>query len=112
NVDLVLALGVKFSEVSTGYYSLPQHRNLVHVDINGDNLGRIMRTSVCVHADVELFLGQALASADRLRRPPNGRLVEDIQRTKAQEARCHAEIRSTCGVDPMAFLLALRRQSA
>ena len=43
NVDLVLAMGVKFSEVSTGYYSLPQHRHLIHVDINSDNLGRIMR---------------------------------------------------------------------
>ena len=63
NVDLVLALGVKFSEVSTGYYSLPRHRHLIHVDINSDNLGRIMPTSVCVHADMGVFLGQALASA-------------------------------------------------
>src|SRR5262249_35193502 len=37
-VDLVLAMGVKFSEVSTGYYSLPQHRNLIHVDANQANL--------------------------------------------------------------------------
>jgi len=112
NVDLVLALGVKFSEVSTGYYSLPQHRNLIHVDANADNLGRIMRTSVCVHSDMEIFLGQALMVADHLRRPTNSRLIDDIQRTKAQEARCNADIRSTCGVDPMAFLLALRRLSA
>jgi acetolactate synthase-1/2/3 large subunit len=109
NVDLVLALGVKFSEVSTGYYSLPQHPHLVHVDANHDNLGRVMRTSVAVHADMALFLGQALASADRLCRPANNRLADDIARTKAQEARCHAEVIARAGVDPMAFLLALRR---
>jgi len=112
NVDLVLALGVKFSEVSTGYYSLPQHRHLIHVDINNDNLGRIMRTSVCVNADMSLFLGHALTNADRLRRPANPRLVESIQLAKGQEARCNADIRSRCGVDPMAFLLELRRQAA
>jgi acetolactate synthase I/II/III large subunit len=112
NVDLVLALGVKFSEVSTGYYSLPRHRHLIHVDINSDNLGRIMPTSVCVHADAGVFLGQALACANQLRRPVNVRLVDDIRRAKAQEAGCHAQISSRCGVDPMAFLLALRRASA
>jgi acetolactate synthase-1/2/3 large subunit len=56
-------------------------------------------------------LGQALASADALRRPTNSRLVEDIQRAKGQEARCNADIRSRAGVDPMAFILALRRAS-
>src|SRR5205807_472248 len=78
NVDLVLAMGVKYSEVSTGYYSLPQHRHVIHVDANSDNLGRIMRTSVCVHADAGVFLAQALADADCLRRAANSRLVAEI----------------------------------
>lgn len=112
NVDLVLALGVKFSEVSTGFYSLPQHAQLIHVDVNHDNLGRIMRTSICVHADMGVFLSHALASAHCLRRPANGRLVADIQHAKATEARVNAEIKSHCGVDPMVFLLALRRHTA
>ncbi len=112
NVDLVLALGVKFSEVSTGYYSLPRHRHMIHVDINNDNLGKIMPTSVCVHADSGVFLGQALANSDTIRRPVNARMADDIRRAKNQEAACHAAISSRCGVDPMAFLLALRRVSA
>ena len=112
NVDLVLALGVKFSEVSTGYYSLPRGPRMIHVDINRDNLGRVMPTSVCVHADAGVFLGQALASADNLRRPANERLVENIRCAKAQEAACHAVISSRAGVDPMALLVALRRISA
>src|SRR5262249_37425105 len=33
-VDLVLAVGVRYSEVSTANYAIPQHNALVHVDIN------------------------------------------------------------------------------
>src|SRR5204863_2863412 len=54
-VDVLLAIGVKYSEVSTGFYAQPQHRQLIHVDINRDNLGRIMRTTQCVHADAGVF---------------------------------------------------------
>ena len=39
HVDIVLAMGVKFSEVSTGFFSLPEHRQLIHVDINREQPG-------------------------------------------------------------------------
>ena len=39
-VDLVLAIGVRYSEVSTAFYSIPRSRHLIHVDINADNLGK------------------------------------------------------------------------
>src|SRR5262249_51139253 len=55
-VGLVLAIGVRFSEVSTAFYSLPQPRALIHVDVNEHNLGRILKTNVCVHADAGVFL--------------------------------------------------------
>jgi acetolactate synthase-1/2/3 large subunit len=109
HLDCVLAVGVRFSEVSTGVYSLPQHRHLIHVDINPANLGRIMRTDVCVNADAGLFLDRLLAEANCLRRPPNGRLVEFIAHHKAAEARANAQVYARCGADPMALLLALRR---
>ena len=41
-VDVVLAIGVRYSEVSTGFYAQPQRPHLIHVDINAENLGRIM----------------------------------------------------------------------
>src|SRR4029077_26988 len=40
SVDVLLAIGVRYSEVSTGYYSQPPHAHLIHVDVNPDNLGR------------------------------------------------------------------------
>jgi acetolactate synthase-1/2/3 large subunit len=112
HLDLVLAVGVRFSEVSTGFYSLPQHRHLIHVDINPENLGRIMRADVCVNADAGLFLDRLLAESGCLQRPANGRLVDYIAHHKASEARTNAAVYARCGTDPMAFLLALRHCTA
>jgi acetolactate synthase-1/2/3 large subunit len=108
-VDVLLAIGVRYSEVSTGFYSQPQHAHLIHVDINADNLGRIMRTEVCVHADAGVFMEHLLEQAPLICRPADGRLVEQIRRLKNEDLRAHEQIYARCGADPMAFLLALRR---
>ena len=81
-VTTVLAVGVKYSEVSTGYYGNPQPRHLIHVDANPYNLGRAVRADVCVHADAGVFLGRLLACGDALRRAPDQRLTERIRKLK------------------------------
>jgi acetolactate synthase I/II/III large subunit len=109
-VDVLLAIGVKFSEVSTGYYGNPRPKHVIHVDANEQNLGRVMPADVCVHADAELFLQQVAAHADQLRRPCDERLQKTIQRAKAaHEAELCAVRSGKCGVDPLALIAALRR---
>lgn len=110
-VDVVLAMGVKFSEVSTGFYSIPQPRQLIHVDINPESLGRVMRRSMCVHSDVGAFMHHAFEQADSLRRPDNPRLREIIQLRKRDEARINDEVFARGCVDPMRFVQCLRRQT-
>jgi acetolactate synthase-1/2/3 large subunit len=109
-VDTLLAIGVKFSEVSTGYYGNPQPRHVVHVDANPSNLGRVMKTDVCVHADAGVFLGRVLACGDRLRRAEDKWLINHIRNLKAEEAKSLCNIpQPKCGVDPLAVVAALRR---
>jgi acetolactate synthase-1/2/3 large subunit len=119
-VDTLLAIGVKFSEVSTGYYGNPQPKHVVHVDANSCNLGRVLKTDVCVHADAGIYLGRLLACADRLRRAEDPWLVNHIRTLKADNAKelCAtlAEPRvplvarkAECGVDPLATVAALRK---
>jgi acetolactate synthase-1/2/3 large subunit len=109
DVDLVLAVGVRYSEVSTGFYSDPQSPCLIHVDANAENLGRVMKTSVCVHADAGAFLSGLLAQADCLRRPQDCKLPARIAvLRKAEFAKCQ-ESYGKCGVDPMLVVIALRR---
>jgi acetolactate synthase-1/2/3 large subunit len=112
HVDLVLAIGVKFGEVSTGVYSQPQPRQMIHVDANPANLGRVMRTEVCINADAGLFLDMLLQNADCIRRPCDQRLAEQIRGHRADEQRINAALYARCGADPVAFFLELRRQTA
>jgi acetolactate synthase-1/2/3 large subunit len=109
-VTTLLAVGVKFSEVSTGYYGNPQPKHVVHVDANPCNLGRVLKTDVCVHADAGLFLGKLLACGDTVRRPPDQKLVARIRTLKAEQDRELCSVPpGKCGVDPLALVGALRR---
>jgi acetolactate synthase-1/2/3 large subunit len=109
HVDVLLAIGVKYSEVSTGFYGQPQHRHLIHVDINRESLGRIMRTDVCINEDAGYFLDRVAQQAPEFARPCNQRLLDFIRTHKAADCRVCGEIVGRCGCDPMAFILALRR---
>jgi acetolactate synthase-1/2/3 large subunit len=109
HVDLLLAVGVRFSEVSTGFYSVPQPPHVIHVDSCPANLGRVLKTEVCVHADAGLFLARLLEHADQVRRPGDAALLDHIQKWKRAEAAENARRYARCGVDPLLFLLALRR---
>jgi acetolactate synthase-1/2/3 large subunit len=110
-VDVVLAVGVKFSEVSTGFYSIKQPECLIHVDANPCNLGQVYRSSVCVAADAGVFFRHGLDRAEALRRPPNPRLHGRIADAKSAERRGHAKLYAKCAADPMAFLLSLRKHA-
>lgn len=109
-VDVLLAVGVKFSEVSTGYYGNPRPKHVIHVDANAANLGKSMPADICVHADAELFLAKLLECGDAIRRPKDDKLAARIQQAKAeQQAELKAVPAAKCGVDPLALIAALRR---
>ncbi|MCE9534159.1 MAG: thiamine pyrophosphate-binding protein [Planctomycetes bacterium] len=108
-VDCVLAIGVRYSEVSTGFYSQPKTKHLIHADANADNLGKVMKTDVCVHADAGVFIAKLLEKADCLRRPADAHLVAHIRDLKAADCKRHSIVEAKCGADPMSFVLALRR---
>jgi acetolactate synthase-1/2/3 large subunit len=109
HVDLVLAVGVRFSELATGFYSMPPHRFTIHVDACANNLGRVVKADVCVHADAGLFLDRLLAHADEVARPPCPAVAAKIKASKADEVRCNLKSCARCGVDPLLFFMALRR---
>jgi acetolactate synthase-1/2/3 large subunit len=119
DVNVVLAIGVRFSEVSTAFYSIPNNHQLIHVDINKENISRVMKTDVCVHADAGQFLARLAGEEECIRRSPNNKLTNRIAHLKQEEyaTNCrptHNHLvkrgkKELCGVDPMAFVLALRK---
>ncbi len=107
-VDLVLAVGVKFSEVGSGFYSIPDHRHRIHVDANAANLAKVV-PAVCVHSDAGVFLSKLLEQEARIARPACKGLPERIARHRAAEYKEQSRVHAKCGVDPLALLFALRR---
>jgi thiamine pyrophosphate-dependent acetolactate synthase large subunit-like protein len=68
--DLLLALGTGFSEVSTHFFSASYPERLIHVDIDGSQIGRTVPASLGIVGDVRSVLAQLNAAlADTPRRP-------------------------------------------
>ncbi|HMB05292.1 MAG TPA: thiamine pyrophosphate-binding protein [Isosphaeraceae bacterium] len=109
DVDLVLAVGVRYSEVSTANYAIPRHDRLIHVDANPNNLGRNVHACVTLCADSRLFLDRLLVDGAVLQRPACPPLWKKIRDTRAIDRAENARPRITRGVDPMFFLTQLRR---
>jgi acetolactate synthase-1/2/3 large subunit len=108
HVDTVLAVGVRYSEVSTADYSIPKHDKLIHVDVNPAILGKSVDADVKVCADARLFLDRLLCDAPVLKRPPAPKLVKLISEGRALDRHENTKVQITCGVDPMIFLTQLR----
>ncbi|HZT80066.1 MAG TPA: thiamine pyrophosphate-binding protein [Gemmataceae bacterium] len=108
-VDVVLAIGVRYSEVSTAFYAIPKDHGVIHVDANPNNLGRAVKAKVCVNADAGVFLARLLQHRDLLQRPANPKLIADIAAWKKDDCKHNCEMYGRCGADPMALILALRR---
>jgi acetolactate synthase-1/2/3 large subunit len=107
-VDCVLAIGARYSEVSTGFYSIPKHAHLIQVDSCARNLGAVVQPTVAVHADAGVFLHKLLERPDLINRPGNPRLIESIRAWKGEEIVERRKNYAREGVDPMNFVVALR----
>lgn len=108
-IDLLLAIGVRFSEVSTGYYNMPKIAHAIHVDANECNLGKVLKADVCVHADAGVFLSKCLEFGKALKREFDGKLHDRIKAAKADDLQRYNKIEAMSGADPMQFLLKLRK---
>jgi len=109
-VDTVLAIGVKYSEVSTANYSIPPIRRVIHVDAEPANLGRNVAADVAVHADSGRFLERLLSDSAAIRREDDPGLRRRIAQDRALDRACHEAAEITQAVDPMRLFVELRRQ--
>jgi acetolactate synthase-1/2/3 large subunit len=107
-VDVVLAVGVKYSENSTASYSIPRHDKVIHVDACPGNIGKVVPACVGVNADAGLFFNRLIQDAGAVRRPSNPSLVKRIAHYRELDRRENSKVQITDGVDPMSFLLQLR----
>ena len=51
NCDVMLAVGVRFSEIGTGSFGVKTPENLIHIDINSAVFDKNYKTKLAIHAD-------------------------------------------------------------
>jgi acetolactate synthase I/II/III large subunit len=107
--SLTLAVGCRFSEVGTGGYGLTPPGPLIHVDINGDVLGRNFPTALGIVSDAKFFLAALLAPVPRTDRPADGKLRSDIRNGHAAVRKAWLAGRSADRVTPHLLFEALQR---
>ena len=108
-VDVVLAVGVKFSEVSTANFAVPKKETLIHVDANPHNLGRNVPAHVKLCADSRVFLDRLLADGNVLSRCPDPDLHARIKKDRGVDRAENTRVQIPCAVDPMVFYTQLRQ---
>ena len=75
NCDCMLAVGVRFSELATGSYGIPEPKKLIHVDINPDVFNKNYQSDLTIEGDASQVLK---AIADELE-SRNFKSTRDIQ---------------------------------
>jgi acetolactate synthase-1/2/3 large subunit len=108
DVDLVLAIGVRYSEVSTANYAIPDHHRIIHADANPQNLGRNVHAHVTLCADSRVLVNRLLTDAAAIQRPPCPALWRKIANSRCLDRQENSRVRVACNVDPMVFLTQLR----
>jgi acetolactate synthase-1/2/3 large subunit len=68
--DGLLAVGCRFSQVSTANWKLPMPRALAHIDIDRGELGRHYSPTLGIHADAKSALGKLLETLPSNKRTP------------------------------------------
>jgi len=65
--DLILALGTRFSQMTTSNYTLLNEKaKLIHVDITNDTLGKVYTPTVPIVSDVKQFLKELLIDVQEI----------------------------------------------
>jgi acetolactate synthase I/II/III large subunit len=106
-VDLMLAIGCRFSEVATASYGFTPSENLIHVDINGDVFNRNYRARLAVPSDAAAFVNALLPAVAAKRHPADVLLrIAAGHRDVRDEWRKHA---SADRVTPSVFFTALQQ---
>ncbi|HEY9578021.1 MAG TPA: thiamine pyrophosphate-dependent enzyme, partial [Pseudobacillus sp.] len=79
NADLVIALGTRFSQVTTQDYTLlGEQTKLIQIDISPDSIGKVYSPILGITADVKQFLQKALDIAVPVKDEAKERAVENL----------------------------------
>jgi acetolactate synthase I/II/III large subunit len=109
--DCLLAVGVRFSEISTFSYQLPVPSNLIHIDINPDVFYKNYQPAVAIKGDSKDVLSRILAGLTNRQTDVKERynaLTKNIAKDKEDYKKSWLSNPSEQAVSPGFFFNALR----
>jgi len=65
DADLIIALGTRFDELATGFFSLKLNGKLIHIDIDSSELNKNYKCDLSVVSDVKIFLSKINQEIDK-----------------------------------------------
>ncbi|WP_242117145.1 thiamine pyrophosphate-binding protein [Aestuariivivens sediminicola] len=84
HMDLMLAVGVRFSEIGTGSYGAKVPENLIHIDINSDVFNKNYPAILSIEGDaseVMKLIAEGLSQRNSFKEPDK-KLIEHIKKAK------------------------------
>ena len=107
--ELVLALGCKFSEMSTGSWSMELSGDLVHVDQSRAVLDQNYRARISLCMDVQAAVRELLAKIGERRKKQDQELIRQIRVAESKGRQRTSRAAVGAGLDPPRVLQELRR---
>jgi acetolactate synthase-1/2/3 large subunit len=89
NIDLMLAVGVRFSEIGTGSYGAKVPENLIHIDINPNVFNKNYKATLSIEGDaseVLKLIAEELKKSDKAKKNDN-KIEEQINKAKLDYAK-------------------------
>ncbi|MGB0892810.1 MAG: thiamine pyrophosphate-binding protein [Parashewanella sp.] len=112
DIDCLIAIGTRFSEIPTGSFGMKVPKNLIHVDINSDVFNANYLASISVLCDAKVFLSELVSRKSQLNQNEYSELAQLIQQQKqAYLAEWHKADKAD-KVNPARFFTELRKMMA
>lgn len=110
--DVVLALGCKFGEMSTGSWSMEVPAKLIHIDKDGAAFNRNYQAAITLCRNVETATRELLEALVGFERPRDSKLIERIRRGKQKRIAEGRAGRVSQGIHPLRLIHQLREATA
>lgn len=107
--DVMLAIGCRFDEVGTGFFTVKIPETLIHIDIDDKEINRNYKVSLGIVGDAKTVLTQILDKLKEEKIKINHDIREEIQKLKTQELKELKEEFSSKKIHPLKILYELNR---
>lgn len=113
NVDLMLAVGVRFSEIGTGSFGAKVPENLIHIDINPEVFNKNYPATLTIEGDASEILKLISEELQKIKSAsePDEKLIELIETAKQDYAKEWKKEMRTDIVSPGYFFESLQKHT-